>query len=666
MKKDSSIRKNHTGIDSETIKGKVVLICSPKRSLFLPKTFEEIASFLFTVKANEAHHMWTFNLNYDVTAILKFLPYDILMELYFGKENEPDTKNKVVYGGYKIVFIPNKFFSIAKGHNKCTLVDAAQFFNTSLDKASESYLNEKKMSSIVIEDFKNQSDILDNNGIIIKKGHTPDYLMTSLLNNKELLIKYCMHDAYLTSKLGEKIDDGCYEIYHFRLETYTSNAKIGEKATLNYLEDEFIKKGLPVEYHSDKTNKMEKSNLFPQIYPNSISCLYAKDSYRGGIFETWQRGIFKNIIDIDINSAYPFNMINLPHWANGKFIELNAKLIYDITNNNIKYKYGWVACKFDCPYIPFKIDISGVFDYTINNDKVEAKTQKGLTYYPNGEREQIITLAEYYFMRKYNFKIEILSGYIWEQDKDLYPNPFLWIKDIYETKTKIKHSGIDTKRDMNYLMCKIGMNGAYGKTVQKIGELALRPLFNPFYASYITALCRIQIASFILDNKLEKDVLSIATDGILLKNKHDLSKCEGENIGEYEINKYEKVLLIGNGMLQLINGDKINTRMRGITENHKFDILQQLIEHGKENTYKNFKSRPLHLGESLLHSHKYPKEENLLNCFVSFGRELKINADKKRKWKQLDNFNQLLNSQIKGKRYTVKELVKIESNDKEV
>jgi hypothetical protein len=623
--KDYSIQKKHTAIDTETIDGKVVLLCTPTRALWYPKTFRDIAIFLISTKAHDAHHIWTFNLSYDATAILKFLPLENLEEIN-------DVTFKTFYDDYEIFFIPGKMFSISNNGNKCTLVDAAQFFATTLDNASKIFLNNQKEDTPVIDMFKYQD------------GKSSEFLFSYLKEHESEIEKYCKKDALLTMQLGEKIDNSCYETYGFRLETYSSNAKIGEKATLNYCGKMAYTNG---------EGKRSLVTAYPKCIEGSKSVKYAIASYRGGIFETWKRGQFGNVTDFDINSAYPSQMIDLPHWANGSFVAIDDNSYDDIANCRQKegYKYGWIACEFACSYIPYPADKPETFTHILNGEEREVAATNMKIFYPIGNRQQFITLAEYYFMKKYKFPCKIIGGYVWVKNNDKYKNPFSWIKNIYDTKTEIKRSmGKEAKKNMNYLQCKIGMNGAYGKTVQKNG--VNRALYNPFYGSYITAGCRIQVASFILDNHLDSRVLNIATDGILLEG--NINYPSNELLGEWEVNYYDEALIIGNGMLQLNDKKGAHSKLRGITNKTDLDIRALLYSMKDKKEYTFTKRRPLHLGEMIAHNKIFKYED--LNKFISFGRKLDLNSDNKRDWPILDSFEQFLNGQFSGNRWTVEEI----------
>jgi hypothetical protein len=254
-------------------------------------------------------------------------------------------------------------------------------------------------------------------------------------------------------------------------------------------------------------------------------------------------------------------------------------------------------------------------------------------------------------MRKYKFDSKIIGGYVWIEKKQKYVNPFSWIQPISDYKIEIKRTmGKEAKKNMNYLQCKIGMNGSYGKTVQHTG--VNRQLYNPFYGSYITAGCRIKVASFILDNNYESKVLNIATDGILLEG--NMNHSSSELLGEWEVNHYDNALLIGNGMLQLEDSRGIHSKLRGITNKTDLNIKQLLHDHKNDSTYLFEKKRPLHLGEMIVHNKKFKYED--LNRFITFGRTLDVNSDKKRNWPKLDNFKEFLDNKFRGIKWTVEEI----------
>lgn len=619
---DSNIN-THTAIDTETVEGKPILICSPKSVLWFPQTFEQIASFLINVKRNEGHHVWTFNLDFDVTGILKFLPRETLVEI---RED-----NKTQYNNYTLTFIPKKFFSISYKNKKITLVDAMQFLNSSLDDAASQYLHQNKESNLVTETFKSKQRLWP-----------AETLINWAISHKNLMEKYCKKDAFLTAELGRIIDQSANNIFAWQgrgIEAYTSNAKLGEKKTLDFC-----------------------NGQYPKAFFNSQVVKFAILSMRGGIFETWKRGMFDEVTDIDQNSAYPHKMISLPHWGNGSFEELSDEIIDEIEEKNKHIKYGWVVCNFDCPFIPWNTEEKENWELSINDETFEVETEIKKIIYPTGERTQCITLEEYYFMREYNYSCELIGGYVWKEKEKKYPNPFSWIHGISEKKKELKREG--KKGTMDYQQCKIGMNGAYGKTVQKTGDLNLRKLYNPMYGSYITAETRVAMVKFILDNKYENKVINIATDGILLEGNMNI--YSSEELGSWEVKHYDSAFIIGNGMLQLEKDGKVSSRLRGLTNKQNTDIKSILQHRRNSDKYLYLKNnKRIGLGEALIHIKKHPDIKDL-NTFVKMGRELKVNSDIKRNWPLLQNFGDLLDNKIEGKRWSIEEYKNRKNKEKNV
>lgn len=590
---------NHTSIDTETINGYAVMLCTPEHTLYRPSNFEEIADWLISARRNEGIHIWTFNLRFDAFAIIKYLPIENLKELY---EN-----NRTTYNGYKLFLIPKKTFSISKQGHRVTLTDAMQFYNLSLDKASQIYLNESKITNPIVESFKAKQRLWSS-----------DTLIKWIDAHYEIIEKYCKHDAYLTANLGRLIDEATQNIYGFSCEHYTSSATIGEKATWNYLNGE------PYGRAFDFMRQLAEAN------------------FRGGIFETGMKGHFYEITDIDVNSMYPHFTVDLPNFKNGKFLEVNDEKQFE------GQTYGWLLCRFDCPYIPYATGVPVTWtDILPNNQKVTYISDAETIIYPHGEREGILTIVEYNFLKTFGFKCELICGYVWFRDSDQYKNPFGWINDIADKKEILKKEG--KKNTMEYTICKIGMNGTYGKTVQKIGRGRLK---NPLYGSTITACSRVMLDGTLLSNGLQDKTINKATDGALLAGDYRDLIPSTEKMGEFTVQYYDEGIVLGNGMLALYGKNGVNSRMRGISEKQDIDLKTILQHYPEAKTLPFRKLRPVHLGECLLHYKVYSISD--LNLFKPISRLLDVNSDKKRQWENW-NFGELLNNTQSGKKWTIKE-----------
>ena len=70
--------------------------------------------------------------------------------------------------------------------------------------------------------------------------------------------------------------------------------------------------------------KWDKEIDYGQSYLYSSYSQYFRNSYRGGLFQTWKIGRYYDVYDIDINSAYPYVLSKLPSIVNSKIV-LNEK-----------------------------------------------------------------------------------------------------------------------------------------------------------------------------------------------------------------------------------------------------------------------------------------------------------------------------------------------------
>jgi len=91
-----------------------------------------------------------FNLDYDIRSIIKYLPKRQQQELYY--------ENQTVFQDIVIRWLPGKSFTLKYGRLNYTYYDIAQFYNMSLDKAGQKYLNTGKtgydVSNLTEWDFR--------------------------------------------------------------------------------------------------------------------------------------------------------------------------------------------------------------------------------------------------------------------------------------------------------------------------------------------------------------------------------------------------------------------------------------------------------------------------------------------------------------------------------
>jgi hypothetical protein len=577
----------YSALDTETPEGNIALLCTPEESYDI-ETWEDFTS-LFMVAKNLKTIFFCWNLRFDAQAILKLLPYDKLIELWKAK------KHKIEYKGYRITYIPKKLLNISKIKGRkgaIHLYDASQYYgNQSLNSQAEKYLNEKKLDSVSSEEIGKSRAYYDGN-----------------VNE---IIRYCKRDAELTLKLAT-LSMKNIKTLGFNPSNPISPAGISRKYQR--------KRGFP-----KSLKKMKGMELQANVV--------AMKAYKGGIFATYQRGMFKQpLYDYDVNSCYPNIMVDLPDWRNGRFEKIEKE--------PENYEYGWVLCDIDTEYIPYQ-DKEHYTVKEIYEDIGEwdmKYTAKKVTY-PTGLRTVVLTTDEYRWLKEEGEYVKWLDeGIGWVKENDNYPNPFAWMREMYKKRKGFKKTDPALAQTMKLLM-----NSLYGSTVQRkngIGDLS-----NFCYGSYITGRARKQM--FDVKKKNPEVIVNIATDGLLSTEK--LTLRVSDELGEWEYNEYSKGLVIGNGIRQLWRADgSFVTHARGITSDRSYDLMSELEKIPDKSEFPVGKIRVIQLG-TMINAHIKWKHEHL-NTFVMQSRVLNVNTDKKRAWnRDYKNFGDLLESEpMKG------------------
>jgi hypothetical protein len=449
-----------SSLDTETPEGNLAIICTPTESYDI-ETWEDFTS-RFMVAKNLQTIYFCWNLRFDAQAILKLLPYDKLIELWKAKDNRTE------YEGYRITYIPKKMLIISriKGRKGAIhLYDASQYYgNKSLNSQAEKYLGEKKLDTVSGEEIGKSREYYDK--------------------NYDEIVKYCKKDAKLTLKLAELSMKNVRKL-GFNPSNPISPASISRKYQR--------KRGFPAPL---------KEVVNMELKANAIALL----AYKGGIFATYQRGMFNQpLYDYDVNSCYPNIMINLPDWRDGEFEFIEG-------NEPEKYEYGWILVEVDSEYLPHQdgehYTVKEIYENIGEWDM--RYTAKKVTY-PTGLRVMVITTDEYRWLKEEGEKIKYLGeGMGWARKTHNYPNPFAWMKEMFKKRKDFKKTDPALAQTMKLLM-----NSLYGSTVQRkngIGDLS-----NFCYGSYITGRARKQMFNVVKANR--KVIINIATDGLLSTEK---------------------------------------------------------------------------------------------------------------------------------------------------
>jgi len=428
----------------------------------------------------------------------------------------------------------------------------------------------------------------------LKEGKLTDIVDSSRLNtdieywkeNEENIIKYCIQDSALTQRLA---------VWFFNL----------LENSLQFLPNAPYSKGsFAQEYFLHKC-------YIPTINGIDREVLrYAYNSYSGGRFEILKRGKFDHVYTYDIKSAYPSVMANLIDVNNGKW--------YYTTEYQDNAYYGYYHCKVEFYHSlisPFMVK------------------EGSLNIYPNGKYEQWLTQKEIEFILSHfnNVEIEVIDGWYFIENSVNYPLKEE-IEKLYEWKNTEKDD------DIKYVV-KIVLNSLYGKFIQTVGGNTGR-VFNPIWATEITANTRLQLLELALQNI--NSVIGMSTDSV--HSEIPLTYNDTGKLGAWDLDFEGEGIFVMSDVYALWNEKKTKNRFRGfrlyeeinrddyeIAPKDKITSLLDILQDMPDSSVYNYVvNRPIHLGEILAHTKTKTKAD--MNVWSSIDKSIKLNGDKKRVW----------------------------------
>lgn len=240
-------------------------------------------------------------------------------------------------------------------------------------------------------------------------------------------------------------------------------------------------------------------------------------AYFGGRVEAFQLGSFKNVLQLDINSAYPASMKSLPKIS---VLWLKADTFQPHTFSVWRVK--WKNCS---PIGPFPFRSKGRIFFPAN----------GEGYY--WEPEVRAALAVYGPAR-----VQIKYGYVNGGNEKA--NIGRVMENVYNHRQEFKR-----QKNPAEMVLKLAINSSYGKLAQHRGTGAYHCL--P-WAGYITSDTRAQ--TFLVAANQFPKVIGIATDGILVRDGFDTTSLTiGKGLGDWSVEKYEKATVLMSGVYWLRN-----------------------------------------------------------------------------------------------------------------
>lgn len=241
-----------------------------------------------------------------------------------------------------------------------------------------------------------------------------------------------------------------------------------------------------------------------------------RTAYYGGRFEVIKTGHTDSpVYEYDLNSAYPWGLLDLPSLAHGEWIHH----AHDVRDANVLTVYHVIYRSNGNQHLPQPLPAR------------DGKT--GNVGFPNIAEgwywKPEIDMARQY-VEEYGGSLDILS--CWEFVPTDSVRPFAFVQEYYDRRQVLKANG-----DGAHVGLKLALNSLYGKTAQQVGwrtepdGTIVKPPFHCLaYAGYLTSKCRAAVLGAVLDDL--STVIAWETDAVFTTTPLPLDTTTG--LGKWE------------------------------------------------------------------------------------------------------------------------------------
>ena len=521
-------RPTINAFDTETRHGDLLVICDPKTALEVGSgtQFGHILNFLWRQGRRE-NFFW--NVGYDLGAILK----SYIQGLPPAARKELRARHRVRHGRFDLTYVGDKGFRLRDtvSHREKRYWDLSPFYSEenstrSLDTVAREKLGEGKAETV------------DRRRL----GREPGYYE----NHRLEVIDYCKRDALLTRRLAE--------------------LRIGEiREALGFYPTRFSSKASLSKAYLDRNCSAILNHPVPKVIDQAF-----RKGYRGGVFHTRILGRVTNLTEIDISSAYPSVIAELPD-------------------------LGVLTPRVSNEFHPDAMLGVYLLETTYEGDLPLVRGHGRRILYPKsrGQRPYWATLPELRYLKELGrpFKVKLAYEYFGPRVR-----AFAGFDELYAQRQRLKRT---KSHDLAFLL-KIVMNACYGAFAEsRHGETRFT---NWVYAATITGAVRARIWTLCAHIGWDR-VVSINTDSIRFigpspwfeANRAELTtprlgcwevKFEGAAVTHYQ----SGVTLIE------IPGQKPVLRKRGFRA-----LNVERLLHAKGHRLEVERTRAIKLGEALAH-----------------------------------------------------------------
>lgn len=445
---------------------------------------KQCLDFLYSQYHRYPHgiHVW-FSGDYDINMILQGLSKEEMSELNEG--------SYVIVDGFVVRYTPRHTFDLKLARQFGNRQESARFYD-SWGFFQGSFIN------AIEEYFPNHPDLP-----IIKEGKENRSIFD--VSDEDFIRKYCINECRLLVEMMEKLHKALDNTKYTPLSRYDGAGAVGTRM----MQVEGIKESM-----ADTPKQVQELARYAYYGGrNEITCIGNSEK--------------RDVFAYDVNSAYPFSMLELPDLTKG--IWRHTKLVSDIpawpfTMVHIK----WCFHRTDLPFYPLPwrdTDGSVLFP------------RQGEGWYWQPEIDVFLEYCAMFYIAQSEY--ELIES--WEFETDFYTQPFAFVKDVYAQRREYKVNG-----DFTHMPLKLGLNSLYGKMAQQVGNH--KPPYHQLeWAGYVTSLTRSLLLKAALLRPL--DVLMFATDAIYSASK--LPFTDSKDLGGWECDYYSGITIAQSGVYWL-------------------------------------------------------------------------------------------------------------------
>jgi hypothetical protein len=507
-------RPRFQAFDTESRHGRLLCICSPDESHEYSRP-ETLLRWLWT-RARDVN--FVYNLSYERDVILKQYRRQLTPTAY--EEHRIRTRR-----GYTIEWIGDKALVLKKGHHVKRFFDVAPFFSpdhnvSTLEEAAQAILGEGKLADV------------DRTRLGEEAGYYEAH--------REDVLRYCRRDAELTLRLAQALRETLRETFGFELLRYHSKASIA-KAYLEASHPEVLDRS---------GHGWDRKRWYSEPF---------RASYRGGVFLCPILGRVENVMELDITSAYPNVIKDLPRLD---------RLRYGASNTfHLEARLGayLVLVKYD-----------GTLPLRLKGDQH--------THYPVSERPHLYRASRPEMERLLSQGARVLVAH---ELFGLSEPQFSELPDTMAKRQALKRESRSNgdAADRKQRLLKIAMNALYGTFAEH--EHGETPITNWVYAAHITASVRERIWALVRDIGRNR-VLSIDTDSVRFVGDAPCPpgfeiKFKGATVTQYQ-----------SGVVLIEHPDgRTELRKRG-----RPWLTPEMLKNAKGDVLRGSRKKPLKLGEA--------------------------------------------------------------------